>query len=166
MVRAAPVVRACRWWDPVLLGMYRCVRLVLLALRLDLPQSLLAAMAGVSRPTVSRVICAWTPVIARALAAGVPVVEDLDPAARLIIDGTLLPRWSWRNRPDLYPGRHRTTGFSAQVARTLSGHLAWVSDPLPGRVHDTAAIRTSGLLQVLAGRARPITSGTGAAPGR
>ena len=140
--------------------MYRCVRLVLLALRLDLPQSLLAAMAGVSRPTVSRVICAW------ALAAGVPVVEDLDPAARLIIDGTLLPCWSWRNRPDLYPGRHRTTGFSAQVARTLSGHLAWVSDPLPGCVHDTAAIRTSGLLQVLAGRARPITSGTGAAPGR
>ena len=124
------------------------------------------AATGSAGTPVSRGLVLGVCQAIRSSGAGVPVVEDLDPAARLIIDGTLLPCWSWRNRPDLYPGRHRTTGFSAQVARTLSGHLAWVSDPLPGRVHDTAAIRTSGLLQVLAGRARPITSGTGAAPGR
>ena len=75
-------------------------------------------------------------------------MEDLDPTAQLIVDGTLLECWSWKDRPELYSGRHRTTGLSVQVACTLSGALAWVCDPHDGRVHDTEALRRCGLLEV------------------
>ena len=56
-------------------------------------------------------------------------MEDLDPTAQLIIDGTLLQCWSWKDHPELYSGKHKTTGLNVQVACTLSGPLAWVSDP-------------------------------------
>ena len=65
-------------------------------------------------------IGAYTPLIARALEVSVPTVEDLDPTAQLIIDGTLLQCWSWADHPELYSGKHRTTGVNVQVACTLS----------------------------------------------
>ena len=86
--------------------------------------------------------------IARALEVSVPTVEDLDPTVQLIIDGTLLECWSWKNHPELYSGKHQTTGLNVQVACTLSGTLAWVSDPHDGRVHNTEALRRCGLLDV------------------
>lgn len=56
-------------------------------------------------------------------------MEDLDPTARLIVDGTLLEYWSWADHPELYSGKHKTTGLNVQVACTQAGTLAWVSDP-------------------------------------
>ena len=56
---------------------------------------------GVSQATASRVITAYTPLIAHALESGVPTVEDLVSAARLIVDGALLECWSWADRPEL-----------------------------------------------------------------
>ena len=103
-----------------LLGLFLCVRLTLTYPRHNLPQELLAELYGVSQATVSRVISAYTPLIAGALSDQVPVVEDLDPTAQLIVDGALLECWSWKDRPELYSGRHRTTGLSVQVACTLS----------------------------------------------
>ena len=64
-------------------------------------------------------------------------MEDLDPTAQLIVDGTLLQCWSCKGHPELYSGRHRTTGLSVQVACTLSGALAWGCDPHDGRVLHT-----------------------------
>lgn len=61
------------------LGLYQCVKLVLLALRHNLTQELLAELLDVSQPTVSRVISTYTPLLARALEANVPTVEDLAP---------------------------------------------------------------------------------------
>ena len=72
------------------LGLYLCVRLTLTYLRHNLPQELLAELYCVSQATVSRVIGAYTPLIAHALSDQVPVVEDLDPTAQPISDGTLL----------------------------------------------------------------------------
>ena len=111
------------------LGLFVCVRLTLI---LAAPQPAPgAARRGLWRlpANVSRVIAAYTPLIARALEVSVPTVEDLDPTAQLIVDGTLLECWSWKDRPKLYSGRHRTTGLNVQVACTLSGALAWVCDP-------------------------------------
>lgn len=130
------------------LGLFLCVRLTLTYLRHNLPQELLAELYGVSQATTSRVIAAYTPLIAATLNDQVPTVEDLAPNAQLIIDGTLLQCWSWKDHPELYPGKHRTTGLNVQVACTSSGVLAWVSDPQDGRVHDTEALRRSGLLDV------------------
>jgi len=113
-----------------------------------LPQELLAELYGVWQATVSRVISTYTPLIAKALQACVPTVEDLDPTAQLIIDGTLLQCWSWKDHPELYSGKHKITGLNVQVACTLSGTLAWVSDPQDGCTHDTQALRRSGLLDV------------------
>lgn len=75
-------------------------------------------------------------------------MEDLDPTAQFIIDGTLLPCWSWADHPENFSGKHHTTGLNVQVACTLGGRLAWVSDPMPGKTHDTRAIRESGFLDI------------------
>ena len=83
------------------LGLFLCVRLTLTYLRHNLPQELLAEAYCVSQATVSRVIAAYTPLIAHALSDQVPVVEDLGPTAQLIIDGTLLECWSWADHPEL-----------------------------------------------------------------
>ena len=92
------------------LGLFLCVRLTLTYLRHNLPQELLAELYGVSQATVSRVISTYTPLIAACLNGSVPTVEDLDPTAQLIIDGTLLQCWSWKDHPELYSGKHKTTG--------------------------------------------------------
>ncbi|OLO59404.1 transposase [Actinomyces oris] len=130
------------------LGLFLCVRLTLTYLRHNLSQELLAELYCVSQATVSRVIAAYTPLIAACLNGSVPTVEDLDPTAQLIIDGTLLECWSWKDHPELYSGKHKTTGLNVQVACTLSGTLAWVSDPQDGCTHDAKALRRSGLLDV------------------
>ena len=46
-------------------------------------------------------------------------------------------------------GKHHTTRVNLQVACTLAGHLAWISPPLPGSVHDAKAIKESGFLTTL-----------------
>ncbi len=131
------------------LGLFLCVRLTLTYLRHNLPQELLAEAYCVSQATVSRVIGAYTPLIAACLNGSVPTVEDLDPTAQLIIDGTL-PGVLVLGRPPraLTSGRHKTTGLNVQVACALSGTLAWVSDPQDGCTHDAKALRRSGLLDV------------------
>ena len=83
------------------LGLFLCVRLTLTYLRHNLPQELLAEAYCVSQATASRVISAYTPLIAACLNGSVPTVEDLDPTAQLIIDGTLLQCWSWKDHPEL-----------------------------------------------------------------
>ena len=77
------------------------MRPTLTYLRHNLPQELLAELYGVSQATVSRVISTYTPLIAACLNGSVPTVEDLDPTARLIVDGALLECWSWADRPEL-----------------------------------------------------------------
>src|SRR5208282_330036 len=81
-----------------------------------------------------------------ALAEFVPTADDLDPGTQYIIDGTLLPCWSWRAHPELYSGKHKTTGMNVQVACTITGCLAWISDPIPGRRHDNYCLGESGVL--------------------
>jgi hypothetical protein len=61
------------------------------------------------------------------------------------VDGTLLPCWSWAARPELYSGKHKATGMKAQVACTLYGKLAWISDPVNGSRHDNYGLSESGV---------------------
>ena len=131
------------------LGLFRCIQVTLLMLRHNLTQELLADIHTDSQSTISRVAAAYTPLIAEALQAWVPDVGDLESDRQYIIDGTLVSCWSWSKRPELYSGKHHTTGVNLQVACTLAGHLAWVSPPLPGSVHDAKAIKESGFLTTL-----------------
>ena len=118
-------------------------------LRRNRVQAELAETFGVSQPTISRAITALIPILGRILADYVPVAEDLGPNRQYIVDGTLLPCWSWESLPGLYSGKHKTTGVNVQVACDLSGRLVWISDPIEGRRHDTAALRLTGVLDTL-----------------
>ena len=51
------------------------------------------------------------------------------PDAQYILDGTLLPCWSWAGYKELYSDKHKTTGMNVQVACTTYGKLAWISRP-------------------------------------
>jgi hypothetical protein len=135
-------------WPPVL-GLFKSVVVTLTYLRRNRVQAEIAEAHGVSQPTVSRAVSAITLRIPDALGDCVPAAEDLDDCSQYIVDGTLLPCWSWSSRPELYSGKHKTTGMNVQVACTISGHLAWISDPIPGSRHDSYCLSESGVMLTL-----------------
>ena len=116
------------------LGLFLCVRLPLTYLRHNPCQELLAEAYCVWQATASRVIAAYTPLIAQTLQEHVPTVEDLDPTAQLIIDGPLLECWSWKDHPELDLRQAQDHGSERP------GRLHPVRDPglgirSPGRMH-------------------------------
>lgn len=44
------------------------------------------------------------------------------------------------------PGKRKTTGMNVQVACTITGCPAWISDPVPGSRHDSHYLGESGVL--------------------
>jgi hypothetical protein len=58
------------------------------------------------------------------------MAEGLHPHAYYIVDGTLLPCWSWAAYPELYSSKHKTTGLNVQIACTLTRDRARISDPI------------------------------------
>jgi len=100
----------------------------------------------VSQSTISRAITAITPALARMMRPFTPTAEELPSDEQLIVDGTLVSCWSWDNHPELHSGKHHTTGLNLQVVCDLVGRLRWISDPVEGCRHDSAALRGSGVL--------------------
>ena len=137
-----------REWPPIL-GLGNSVVVTLTYLRRNRVQCELAETYAVSQSTISRAISTVTPLIARALARFVSVAEELVPGRQYIVDGTLLPCWSWATHPRLYSGKHKTTGMNVQVVCTLDGELVWISDPVEGAHHDVFCLDESGVLQML-----------------
>jgi hypothetical protein len=137
-----------RDWPPIL-GLVDSVVIALTYMRRNRVQAELAETYGVSQPTISRAITAVTPLLGTVLEPGVPTADVLDGQIQYVVDGTLLPCWSWASHPELYSGKHKATGMNVQVACTLSGRLAWISDPIDGRRHDTHCLKESGVLLTL-----------------
>jgi hypothetical protein len=137
-----------RPWPPIL-GLFRSVTVALTYMRRNRVQAELAETCGVSQPTISRAITGVTPLLGKVLKEYVPAADDLDGRTQYIVDGTLLPCWSWASHPDLYSGKHKTTGMNVQVACTLDGRLAWISDAVSGNRHDTYCLGESGVLLTL-----------------
>jgi hypothetical protein len=133
---------------PPILGMVGALKVTLKYLRRNRTQADIADGAGVSQPTISRAVSTVTEAIAAALSAFIPTVEDVPDGTVYLVDGTLLPCWSWADRPELYSGKHHTTGVNVQVVADTAGRIAWVSDPLPGRTHDVAALDEHGFLDM------------------
>lgn len=134
---------------PPFLGLFNSFVIALRYARTNHTQAEIAESRGISQPSVSRAVAGVTPVLAAALSEIVPVAEDLDANQTYIIDGSLLPCWSWTTHSELYSGKHKTTGFNVQVACDLNGTVTWVSDPVEGHQHDTAALHASGVLNGL-----------------
>lgn len=127
---------------PLCMGLHRAVTVVLVYLRRNLAQASIAELFDISQPTVSRLIATLEGPIEAALTAHVTTEQHLKMAAEqlvLFIDGTLLPCWSFKDHPELYSGKHHTTGHNHQVACSDNGEFLWISDPLPGNTHDKAA---------------------------
>jgi DDE superfamily endonuclease/Helix-turn-helix of DDE superfamily endonuclease len=139
-------------WPPCL-GLYKSVVVTLSYMRRNRVQAELAESYGISQPTVSRAISAIMPLLEKGLAGVAPTADDIGPKCQLIVDGTLLPCWSWASEPGLYSGKHKTTGMNVQVACTLDGEIAWISDPVAGSRHDMYCIGESGILSEVAAQA-------------
>ncbi|HEY4152599.1 MAG TPA: transposase family protein [Pseudolysinimonas sp.] len=131
---------------PQSLGLFKSVIVALTYMRTNLTQAQIGEFYGVSQPTISRAVSVITPLITEATDDFVPTADDLDPEAQYIIDGTLLPCWSWKSRKELYSGKHKTTGLNLQVACTIYGKLAWISDPITGNHHDNYCLGESDVL--------------------
>ena len=125
------------------------VRLTLTYLRANVTQAFLGEMFGVSQATASRVITTMTPILARLLTDFVPDPEAASRGTTLLVDGSLTPCWSWKDAPELYSGKHKTTGHNVQVVSDLRGQLVYLSAALPGKTHDAEAFRQLGLATVL-----------------
>ena len=135
-------------WPPIL-GLFKSVVVTLTYMRHNRTQAEIGESFGVSQPTISRAIKVITPFIAEDLADYVPTADELDAGTPYIVDGTLLPCWSWAICPELYSGKHKTTGMKVQVACTIYGQLAWISDPVDGSRHDNYGLAESGVLLTL-----------------
>jgi hypothetical protein len=72
------------------------------------------------------------PQLPRAPARFVPVAEELVPGRQYIVDGTLLPRWSWATHQRPHSGKHRIAGMNVQVVCPLDSELVGLSDPIEG----------------------------------
>ncbi len=144
LIHGATVETGSVW--PPKLGLYKSVLITLSYLRQNRIQEELAETYETSQSTVSRAITALTPLLAVLLRGQVPTAEELDPSRQYLVDGTLLPCWSWASHPELYSGKHRTTGRNVQLACTLEGQLAWISDPIDGNRHDTYCLNEAGVL--------------------
>jgi hypothetical protein len=137
-----------RKWPPSL-GLFKSVVAALTYMRHNRTQAEIGESLGVSQPTISRAITVITPLLSAILAEYVPTADDLDPEAQYIVDGTLLPCWSWAGHKELYSGKHKTTGMNVQVACTVYGKLAWISDPVNGSRHDNYCLGDSAVLRTL-----------------
>nr|WP_245560317.1 transposase family protein [Actinopolyspora halophila] len=76
-----------------------------------------------------------------------PTLDELATGETFVVDGTLLPCWSWEHSPELYSGKHRTTGLTVQLVSHLDGRRRYVSTPADGKTHDAEALRASGILE-------------------
>lgn len=148
LINSAERDPGARKWPPVL-GLFRSVVVTLTYMRHNRTQAEIGESFGVSQSTISRAIKVITPLIAEDLADCVPTADELDAGTQYIVDGTLLPCWSWAARPELYSGKHKTTGMKVQVACTIFGQLAWISDPVNGSRHDNYGLSESGVLLTL-----------------
>jgi len=125
------------------------VKIALTSMRRNRVQEELAETFATSQSTISRTLQAMTPLIEEVTAAFVPTGDDLQPDVQYIIDGTLLPCWTWSDHPELFSGKHHTTGYNVQVACTMSGQPAWIGHAEDGCHHDTWALHQSGILDTL-----------------
>src|SRR6266542_4984723 len=146
-IEAREIKPGMRRWPPVL-GLNNALVVTLTYLRRNRVQEEIAEVYGVSQPTISRAISAITPLLVQALLEYIPAADDLDGSRQFIVDGTLLPCWSWAARPDLYSGKHKTTGMKVLVACTLEAPTSGIPTAVPANRHDNyRLVEEEGLLE-------------------
>ncbi|MGI5372672.1 transposase family protein [Streptomyces sp. CA-251387] len=134
-------------------------------LRLHLPHAALAALYGVSRPTVTRAIHEIQPLLARRGFAvpqrpGVRLRTLADVFAYaeaegvdLHVDGTEVqvrrPKAGRAGRTAFVSGKEKQNTAKTTTIIDGSGRLLWSGADRPGRMHDQIAVRTEGIAEQL-----------------
>jgi hypothetical protein len=116
-------------------------------MRQNIIEDVWAEIFDTSQPTISRIITEITPLIEKATAEFRPAAEQAKAAVRgqtVLVDGFLAPCWSWHGAPELWSGKHKTTGFKGQVISNLAGDIVFVSEPVTGHNHDMIALSKTG----------------------
>lgn len=134
---------------PRAVALGQAVKATVMYFKNNVTQEVIAELLGISQPTVSRVIAELEPVIGHVLEEFVPDLAEETAGRVAVVDGTLCPCWSYAHAPELYSGKHKTTGHTHQLVCDLSGELRHISDPAPGNTHDAKAIRAAGLTDIL-----------------
>ena len=146
-------------WDkgkgrPRGLALREAVIVAIFYMRQNVTEEVLAEIFGTSQPVISRAITDITPLVAEATAESRPGPEEAAAAVRgqsALLDGFLAPCWSWKPIHLLYSGKHKRTGFNCQVITYPNGDVVFISDPLPGRVHDMGALKKTPAADILTG---------------
>ncbi|MDS1270904.1 transposase family protein [Lipingzhangella sp. LS1_29] len=115
----------------------------------NVTEELIAELLFVDQATISRTISELEEPIADVLHEFVPDPADEVDGRVGVVDGSLCPSWSRSDAPELYSGKHKTTGHNHQFVCDLFGELLHVSDPSPGSAHDAKAFGESGLNTIL-----------------
>ncbi len=123
-------------------------------MRQNIIQEVWAEIFDTSQPVISEIVTKFTPLIEAATKEERPSAEEAKKeAAReqtVLVDGFLAPTWSWRDAPELWSGKHKTTGFNGQAIATLRGDLIFVSEPVTGHNHDMTALAETETSDVMA----------------
>lgn len=141
-------------WDsgrgrPRVLTLRQTVKVVVMYFRTNITEEFIAELLFVSQSTISRAISDLEELVAEELDEFIPELTEELPGRVAVIDGALCPCWSWADAPDLYSGKHKTTGHAHQFICDLAGNLLRISDPPPGKTHDAKAIQDTGLSELL-----------------
>ena len=122
-------------------------------MRQNIIQEVWAEIFDTSQPVISEIITKLTPLLEAVTEQERPTAEEAKEAAAreqtVLVDGFLAPTWSWRNRPDLWSGKHKSTGFNGQAITNLRGDLIFISEPVTGHNHDMTALaetETAGII--------------------
>lgn len=136
-------------------GAYRAVLVVLIYLRHNLSQALVAELFGCSPPTVFRLIGCLAPVITTVLTGNARHVAAQQLRSTVRVDGFLAPTGDRREgtyTSGRYSGKRHRCGFNIQVVGSAYGRLVLVGAPQPGAMHDARAWHASGLATLFTGR--------------
>jgi hypothetical protein len=136
---------------PPSLGLYRQVVLVLLYLRQNVSQTVLADLHGISQPTVSRIYRTIMPLLDQVLCVHEPELASVFGNREVVVDGTLVPTGNRAGSKHNYSSKRLRQGLNIQIAATTDGLLLGVSAPVAGGRHDRRAIAECGWESVLDG---------------
>ena len=133
------------------LTLAQALKITLLYHRHNLTEELLAGFYDVSQPTISRTINLIEQALVKIFRPLVqPLGKALDAPGLLVVDGTLVPAWSWRSLGKInFSGKHKRAGFNHQVICTVDGKLLAITDQLPGVRDDACCFKEHGLEKYL-----------------
>jgi hypothetical protein len=134
---------------------HQSVTVVLLYLRHNMSQPLLAELFDCSQSTISRLIGLLLPVLTKILTTTTATRAERELRSTVRVDGFLVPIGDRRENTytsGMYSGKRHRCGFNVQVVASGYGRLILTGRPQPGAMHDARAWRESGLAAQFAGR--------------